>query len=581
MSCLYCSKSVKQFSRLEPVQDLNQTPEFPIHDIIQNPQNSYREIYECNNCHHFWWIRVKGTGDPRSTYPEYYEQTAELIDDERAELLRNPTVSLVLKHANSAFPYTFFPEILEILQTKEQNSLRSLFLERESNLPNTAKQWLRTWFQKQFSKEYEEIQEKGFPSLAKSILQLDEKEKVIITEWIAIHQFVILSLLDDTYFLSCIQIPENKVLWKHSVKRPFLEGLPIPILFFHSGLICYYQGNQKGSEYFSQLNRPDELVLFDLNGNHLLSIPLAYRCYEILSTEERDVSENRVVQNFQFSILSNTLYIPHANEIHIYNLKSKELKEKLKTPMGDPFSGKALETESGVILFFTLKGVFAINAERKILLSYNSKYHPVMIDHHFNFYYYYSIIENMQTGEKIRFFQDKESGIEIPYTLASRPVCFPGGVLIPFAWDKSYLVNEKFQILKEFEFTSSDTLSPHSFGSTKSPILVTDDRIVIANEYRSIVMIDFLGNILCKLAIESEVLNVFSFDGKHALVILSAFDAYTEENQVEMILIAPTGEVIFKRILSCENSHSVSFEGILIFSNGFQLYTLDLFSGNA
>ncbi|TGM87446.1 hypothetical protein [Leptospira bouyouniensis] len=577
MACLFCQKGFNTFSRLEPIHDLNQTPEFTIHDIVGESRNPYREIYECSDCHHFWWIRVKGTGDPRSTYPEYYEQTAELFDDQRSELIQNPTVAQLLQHSESKFPYTFFPEILETISKREPETLKRIFLDRVPNLPSSAKQWLCKWFQKQFPKDYNEEKERGFPSHASLVIPLANKELVLVTEWVAINQCVVLSEIDDLYTLTAIKLPENKVLWKQTVNRPFLEGISIPYLFYQSGYLCYFQGFQNGSEYFSQLNRPNELLVFDLQGNLLLSIPLSFRCYEILSTEERDVSENRVIQNFQFSILSDTLYLPHTNEVHVYDLITKKILQKIKTPNGEIFSGKVFQTESGVILFHTLKGVFAVNENWEIVFQYQSKYHPVMIDSNLNFYYYYSIIESIQTGEQKRFYQEKDSDIKLLFELASPPVMFPEGILIPFVWDKSFLLNQNLELIKELDITSSDTLGPHSFGTNKVPILVSDENITITNDFDSIAMIDFLGNQLCILPIQSEVLNVFNFDGKHTVVILTCFDEYSEENQVEFIFLDHKGKILLKKILPGPEGLSVSFDGILIFAQKNQIYSLDLF----
>ncbi|XDD46393.1 hypothetical protein AB3N60_17070 [Leptospira sp. WS39.C2] len=562
---------------MEPVQELNRIPEFPIHNIVGNSANPYQEIYECLQCHNYWWIHLKGTGDPRSTYPEYYEQTAELLDDQRSELIRNPTVSSFLKNTNSLFPYTFFPEILEAISSKESETLKKLYLERVPHLPSSAKVWLRTWFQKKYPKEYEEVKSNGFPGNVRQVITLSPDESVLVTEWIGIDLFVMLSHNEGAYFLTCLKHPENKIIWKQEVKGPFLEGMSIPYLFYHSGYLCYYQGFQKGSEYFSKLNRPNELLIFSLEGNLLISILLSLRCYEILSTDERDVSENRVVHNFNFFILSGKLFIPHSNEVHIYDLNSKQIIQKIKTPDGDPFSGKVFETESGSYVFHTLKGVFITDLKWNIIFHHQSKYHPVFIDSHSNFYYYYSIIDQIQTGEQIRFFQKKESGIQLLYELASPPVTIPGGIYIPFVWDKSYLLDNNLNQIKELNFTSSDTLSSHSFGTTKVPILVTEKNLVITNDYQSIVIIDFNGEELNNLSIQSEVLNLFSFDGTHSIVLLSCFDEYSEGDQVELLFFNQNDDLNFRKILPGSVGLSVSFEGILIFSEKNILYSLDLF----
>lgn len=577
MACLYCQKGSKTFSRLEPIEDLSQIPNFPIHDIVGEIRNPFREIYECTQCHQYWWIRVKGTGDPRSTYPEYYEQTAELIDDQRSELIRYPSVESLLRYGGLNYPYTFFTEVLEKIAVTEKDSLKQIFLERTQNLPSSAKLWLRTWFQKEFPKEFLDEKTKGFPYKANLLHSMREGEIILVTEWITLDQFVILSVYDDTYTLTAFHLNEKKVLWSRPVKRPFLEGMSIPYLFYQSGYLCYYQGFQKGSEYDSKLNRPNELLLFDLNGKLEISIPLAFRCYDVLSTEERDVSEYRVVHNFAFTIIDEILYLPHGNEIYIYDLKSKNLIHTLKSPNGDAFSGKTFLTETGIILFHTCKGVFAINNEYEIVFQYSSKFHPVFIDSNLNFYYYYAIVDNIQTGEQKRFSKTEDSGINLPFELASLPIEFKNRILIPFVWDKSYLLDENLNIIKEFEFTCTDTLGPHSFNVTKSPILIVEDKLVFTNDYHSIVMIDELGNELSHFPIQSEVLQLFSFDGRHTVVVLSCYDEYSDENQIDLILLGQNGEQLLRKIFPGPEGLSANFNGFLIFAQQNLIYSYDMF----
>lgn len=577
MACLYCQNGSKTFSRLEPIQELSQTPNFPIHDIVGETLNPYREIYECSECHQYWWIRVKGTGDPRSTYPEYYEQTAELIDDQRLELIRYPSVDHLLRYGGFNYPYSFFTEVLEKIALTEKDSLKQIFLKRTQNLPSSAKLWLRNWFQREFPNEFLDEKTKGFPSEVSLLHTMREGESILVTEWISIDQFVILSILDDTYTLTAFHFIEKRILWSQSVKRPFTEGLSIPYLFYQSGHLCYYQGFQKGSEYDSKLNRPNELLLFDLNGNLKISIPLAFRCYEVLSTEERDVSEYRVVHNFSFTIIDETLYLPHGNQIHIYNLKSKQLIQTLKSPNGDAFSGKTFLTETGIILFHTLKGVFAINNDYEIVFQYSSKFHPVFIDSKLNFYYYYAIVDNIQTGEQKRFSKKHDSGIKLPFEIASPPLEFKNRILIPFVWDKSYLLDDKLNIMKELDFTCTDTLGPHSFAVTKSPILIVEDKLVFTNDFHSIQMIDEMGNEIIHFPIQSEVIKLFSFDGKHTVITLSCFDEYSEENQIELILLAENGEQLLRKIFPGPEGLSVNFDGFLIFMQQNLIYSYDLF----
>ncbi|TGL23986.1 hypothetical protein EHQ46_02320 [Leptospira yanagawae] len=578
MACLFCQKGEKSYSKLEPVQDETQTPHFSTEEIVGKALTPFKEIYECKDCHHFWWIRVRGTGDPRSTYPEYYEQTAECLDEARSAFIRNPDISGLISHFESQFPYSFVVEVLEKIVSKEPLGLKALFEKREMRLSGPAKRWIRNWYQNQFPKEYVEQKEKGFSSSSQTVVSFSVGEEILATEWIAIDQLVTLTKKDSEYTLFGIHSEKKSILWKHTVQSPFVEGINIPYLFYHSGYLCYYQGYQKGSEYFSKLNRPNELLVFDLQGNLLLSILLAFRCYEILSTEERDVSENRIVHNFQFSILDGKLYLPHANEIHVYDLNQKQLLKKIKSPNHEPFNGKTFATESDVLLYHTVKGVFAMDGKGEVVFQYKSDFHPVFIDSKLRFYYYYSIVDDIQTGKQKRFFDKKDSGVELTYTLASPPVEFSNRILMPLYGEKTYLLDDHLEIVNEIEFTATDTLGPHSFGTYKTPVVINEENILITNDYQTIVILDLAGNLVAEYPIQSEVLNAFTFDGKHNIVILSCFDDYSEENQVEVMVFGTKGDILFRNILQGPEGISVSFHGDLIFAKGNHLYKSNLFS---
>ncbi|TGM46400.1 hypothetical protein [Leptospira vanthielii] len=578
MSCLFCQKGSSSFSRLEPVQDERQTHSFPIDDIVGNSLNLFQEIYECKDCHSLWWIKTRGTGDPRSTYPEFYEQTAERFDDQRSELIRHPSVPGFITHKNSLFPYTFFEEILEVLSQKETETLKTLYFQRDPSLPSTIKRWLLQWFQKHYPNEFQEIQKKGFPTSAGPLFSLAENETAIVSEFIARDQFAFITSFGEKYFLQTYDLTKKEILWKVPISKPFLEGLEIPILFYQSGYLCSYQGFQKGSEYFSKLNRPDKLCIYDLSGKLIVSIPLAYKCYEILSTEERDVSENRISHNFCFTILSETLYLPHQSQIQVYDLKSGKLIRNISLPKLEIFSGKVFETESGNLLFHTLKGILGINSSDEIIFQYLSPYHPVFIDSQYQFYYYYAIVESANTGEKKEFKQTHDSGISLVRELASTPIEFPGGIYLPFSLDGSLLLDSQLETIKKFPFSATDTLGPHSFGMAKTPIIVTEDRIVITSDFSGIYMIDFSGNLLLEKPIESEVLSVFTFDGKHTIVLLSFHDDYSDDKETSLLLLSPKGEVITEKLLPGPQGLSVSFDGICIFAKNNQMFSLDLFA---
>ncbi|EOQ97100.1 hypothetical protein LEP1GSC195_3433 [Leptospira wolbachii serovar Codice str. CDC] len=562
------------------MRDERQTHSFPIDDIVGNSLNPFQEIYECKDCHSLWWIKTRGTGDPRSTYPEFYEQTAERIDDQRSELIRNPSVSGLINHKNSVFPYSFFEEILEIISQKEREALKTLYLRRDSDLPSTVKRWLLQWFQKEYPNEFQEIQKKGFPTSAGHLFSLEENETVIVSEFIAKDQLALITSLEEKYFIQGYDLTEKKILWKGPIGKPFLEGLPIPILFYQSGYLCFYQGFQKGSEYFSKLNRPDTLCIYDISGKLIISIPLAFKCYEILSTEERDVSENRISHNFGFTILGDTLYLPHQFQIQVYDLKSGKLIRNISLPKFEIFSGKAFETESGNLLFHTLKGILGINSSDEIIFQYLSPYHPVFIDSQFQFYFYYAIVESANTGEKKEFKQTHDSGISLVRELASPPVEFPGGVYLPFSLDGSLLLDSQLRTIKEFPFSTTDTIGPHSFGTTKTPVLVTEDRIIITNDFSGIYMIDFSGNLLLEKQIQSEVLSVFTFDGKHTIIILSFHDDYSDGEETKLLLFSPKGDVITEKLLPGPQGLSVSFDGICVFAKNNQMFSLYLFSAD-
>lgn len=577
MSCLFCQKGFSQFSRTEPVRDERETHTFSTDDIVGNSLKPYNEIYECGDCHSFWWIKTRGTGDPRSTYPEFYEQTAERLDDQRSELIRKPTVAGIITHKDSAFPYAFFPEILEIVVLSEKEKLKELFIHREQNLHTSVKLWLRDWFPKEYPKEFAEIQNKGFPSFSTELLRLDEKESVLVSEFITRDQFVFLSSAEEeTWKLQSYDLTKKQILWTKQVQRPFLEGLQIPILFYQSGYLCYYQGFQKGSEYYSKLNRPETLCVYDLDGKQILSISLQFQCYEILSTEERDVSENRISHNFYFTILADKLYIPHQSKIQVYDLKSGVLLKTIGLPGFEVFSGKAFETESGQLLFHTLKGIVGMNLEDQVIFQYSSPYHPVFIDSSFRFYYYYSIVESAETGKKLEFKKTYDSGISLVRQLSSPPVEFPGGIYMPFSLDGSSLLDSELKTIKEFSFSTTDTLGPHAFGIEKNPVLVTEDRILITDDYSGICMIDFSGNLIFEKKIEWDVLSLLTFDGKHPAIILSKHDDYSDDDQIQIIVFSPNGNTIIEKILPGLPGLAVSFDGISVFAKGNQIFSIDL-----
>ncbi|MCW7480002.1 hypothetical protein [Leptospira kanakyensis] len=578
MACLFCQKGSSQFSRSEPARDETRTPTFPTDDIVGHSLSKFYEIYECKDCHSLWWIKTRGTGDPRSTYPEFYEQTAERIDDQRSELIRNPTVVGIIAHKDSALPYSFFEEILEIVVLSEKEKLKELYLKREENVHTSVKLWLRRWFTKEYPKEFEEIQKKGFPSFSKELLRLEETESVFVSEFISRDQFVFLTKnKEEDWKLQSYDLTKKQILWTKNVQRPFLEGLEIPILFYQSGYLCYYQGFQKGSEYFSKLNRPETLCIYDLSGKEILSVPLRFQCYEILSTEERDVSENRISHNFNFSIISDNLYLPYESKIHVYDLKTGTQLKTISLPGWEVFSGRAFETESGQLLFYTLKGIVGMNAEDQVTFHYSSKFHPVFIDSSFRLFYYYSIVESADSGKKIEFKKKYESGVSLLQQLSSKPAEFPGGIYLPFSLDGSYLLDSQLKIIKEFPFSTTDTIGPHAFGLEKNPVLVTEDRIIITNDYSGIYMIDFLGNLILEKKIDSEVLALFTFDGKHPIIVLRKHDDYTDDDQVAVFLFSPTGDVIAEKTLPALPGMAVSFDGISVFAKANQFFSIDLF----
>ncbi|TGL86950.1 hypothetical protein EHQ68_15595 [Leptospira congkakensis] len=547
-------------------------------DIVGNPISRFSEIYECRDCHSLWWIKTRGSGDPRSTYPEFYEQTAERIDDQRSELIRNPTIAGIITHKDSKLPYSFFEEILEIVVLSEKEKLKELYLKREENVHTSVKLWLRRWFPKEYPKEFEEIQKKGFPTDSKELLRLEETESVLVSEFISRDQFVFLTKnTKEDWKLQTYDLTKKEILWSKNVQRPFLEGLKIPILFYQSGYLCYYQGFQKGSEYYSQLNRPETLRIYDLSGKEILSVPLRFQCYEILSTEERDISENRISHNINFSILSDKLYLPYESKIVVYDLKTGASIKTISLPGWEVFSGKAFETESGQLLFYTLKGIVGMNAEDQVTFHYSSKFHPVFIDSSFRLFYYYAIVESADSGKKIEFKKKYESGVSLLQQLSSKPVEYPRGIYLPFSLDGSYLLDSQLKIIKEFPFSTTDTIGPHAFGLEKNPVLVTEDRIIITDDYSGIYMIDFLGNLILEKQIDSEVLSLFTIDGKHPIIVLNKYDDYTDDDQVAVFLFSPKGDVMAEKILPALPGFSVSFDGISIFVKGNQVFSIDLF----
>ncbi|TGL39234.1 hypothetical protein EHQ49_12660 [Leptospira perdikensis] len=546
--------------------------------MVGHSLSRFHEIYECEDCHSLWWIKTRGTGDPRSTYPEFYEQTAERIDDQRSELIRKPTVAGIILHKDSPLPYSFFEEILEIVSLSEKENLKELFLKRDQNLPSSVKRWLREWFPKEYPDEFKEVQKSGFQSYSDLLLLLKENESVFVSEFIARDQFAFITCCEDEWKLQTYDLTNRQIFWTKKIERPFLEGVQIPILFYQSGYLCYYQGFQKGSEFYSKLNRPETLCIYDLSGKEILTIPLRFKCYEILSTEERDVSENRISHNFYFSILADKLYLPFESKIQVYDLKTGNHLKTISLPGWEVFSGKAFETESGQILFHTLKGIVGMNEKDQVTFHYSSPYHPVFIDSNFHLYYYYSIVESADSGKKIEFKKTYESSVSLVRQLSSKPVEYPGGIFLPFSLDGSYLLDSNLKILKEFPFSTTDTIGPHAFGIEKNPVLVTEDRITITDDYTGIYMIDFSGNLLLEKPIQSEVLSVFTFDGKHVIVVLTKQDDYSNDDQIEVILFSPKGESITEKILPNFVGLSVNFDGMTVFAKGNQIFLIDLFS---
>ena len=250
MACPYCKEKKESFKRSITATEENDFYTFPIDDILTPVIEVFPDLYKCNDCKTLWMIHTRGTGDPRSTFPEYYEQSAVKIASEIAKIIYEPTLNGILKLTKENLPYNFFSSVLQFISEKEKENLKELYLKQDPDLPSDAKNWLEKWFLSEFSEEYDKFKQSGFNEGALVHSVIEKNTNVLSSEFISLEEFVLfLEHEDNSQFeLRCLNLKHTKVIWSNVVKSPFREGLQIPFLFYQSGYLCRFHGYQSGSE---------------------------------------------------------------------------------------------------------------------------------------------------------------------------------------------------------------------------------------------------------------------------------------------------------------------------------------------
>lgn len=579
MTCLFCKKNEESLTRYVQLGEGKYSHDFPINDIVDNLIELFTNLFLCKNCKSVWKIESSGKGDPRSTYPEFYEQRAIRLNSTLSELVLNPTVARIISNEDLDLPRSFASEALESIKEKEEFVLKELYLSRKESLPTSVKFWLENWFEENFADEFFKFKEVGYHTGSKELFSIEAKEEILATEFVSLDDLLIWIGREnekDTRIISR-NITTGIINWEAKVTPPFIQGMNIPILFYQSGYICSLHGVQIGSKHFDKLNRPDKLEIRDLQGSLILSTTLEWKCYEVLSTEERDYSESRIVCNFQFSIISDVLYLPFKNEIIIYDLSKKEEIRKIKLPSGQFFLGQISVSETNQFFVKCIKGYVIYDSDWNLELNYLDQYHPVFIDFQLNIYYYYAIVLNKIRKTEIVFSEEKESGVSLVKVLSSPPVLIPTGIFLPFSDETSYFLNSDLTIKTEVPFSTLDVLGPHSYGDTTVPYLVTDDNLSIFDHFRSFVIMDFEGNVLFEKKLDFMVKKLLTFDGKHIALLEEVNDGYGIGNNFEATIFDPNGKIISSHRLRSISGWSISFEGFMVFSNRGKFFSIDVF----
>jgi hypothetical protein len=579
MTCLYCTEKKETFARSVPLRAEEYSHDFPINDIIENFTILFTGLYICKDCDSVWQIQSKGTGDPRSTYPEYSEQTAVKLNERLKNIVMYPTLQAIIDLEKYDLPYNFQAEALDAIKLKEAAALKNLYLSQNKALSYSVKNWLENWYESNFPTEFQKFKEIGFHLGAQEVISISHDEEVYGIEFISLNDYVIwLKLENDekTKILSR-NLTTGKLNWEFIVEPPFQNGMDIPFLFYQSGYLCSLHGVQIGSKYYDKLNRPDKLVIRNLDGQVLFESILAWKCYEVISTEERDYSENRIVQNFQFAIINDILYLPFKNDIIVYDLIKMEALSNIKMPSGQTFMGQISVSETNQFFVRTLRGYAIYDSSWNLELNYQSPYHPIFVDSQLNLYYYYAKVENKLNKTKIEFVDKKDSGFSLIREFSSTPVLIPTGVYMPFSSEISYFLNADLSVKKEIPYSTLNVLGPHSHGDTTIPTLLTEDRLSIYDHFRSFVMFDFDGNVILEKNIEYMVKKLMTFDGKHIVLLEESNDGYGVSNNYLVTVFHPEGRVISTHKLRSISGWSISFEGYMIFEYRKKILKIDVF----
>lgn len=578
MSCLFCKNGEKTFFRRVTLTEDRYSYDFPIRDIVEHSTQVFPDIYRCKTCGEFWVIQSRGTGDPRSTYPEFYVQEAKLLEGKEKDLVQDPTLAKLLEvrfDENRILPYDFAVSCLQKIELRERETLKNLYIQKSTDLDSSIKYWLEKWFSENFPKEHKGIFEKGFHQGAVTLLTLPEEMKTIESCSIDSDKIILWTEnKEGENFLSGIDVESGSILWKTKVLPPFKTGPKIPILFWMSGYLCSFHGVQETS--FSLLDRPDVLLIHDLNGNKAGEFSLQLSCYEVDPTQERDFSECRTVHNFEVTISNHVLYFPKNKSVVAYDLLEQKELWTLDLPGLEIFSGKVLFDGEGNSVFFALKGICVFDSERKLKAYWKSSAHPVFIDEHLNLFYYYAKIENPQRKRRIEFKDKRESGVELAHFLNSPPLVFEEGYLFCFGYDKSYITNLEFNILKTYDKTSTDILGPHKSPNPIPPSLVVEDRIVFAEDYRHVTILKRNGEFVSEYPIQNPLKKFFTFDGKNIAIVESIHDGYGSENQFRLTVLGPNGEMKKRILLRTMDGFNICFDAYLTFVYNSSLIKIDL-----
>jgi len=581
MSCLYCLKKSESFSRSVALGGDEYHHDFPIEDLVGNASQLFPDIYRCSDCDSIWKIQSRGTGDPRSTYPEYYEQTATLLKGIEREVVVHPTLDNLLKLGDITMTYQFRELVLEGLKETEKENLIRLYREQNPGLDFTVKFWLEKWYQTIAPEDFHKFKQEGFHTGAKSIGTLPEGSHILASEFYSLEDFVVWVREgeDGKSYLQSINHKTGEFGWKTDLPSPFEGGMKLPILFYRSNYICTLHGLQVGSEYYFRLNRPDRLRIHSLNGKLLLDEKLSWKAYEVLSPEERDYSENRTVHNFRITISQDKLFLANGSSLKIIDLKNVKEVVNLSLPDGHIFSGKLLQDEDGKSMAFTMKGFIIFDDQWKILSTWISPYHPVFMDSNMNVFYYYAHVVNPRTQVAKEFQKVMESGVSLTHFLKASSVLLPNGYFLPFAYDESYILNFDLEVIKKIPSTVTDILGPHGSDDKPEPVLVTDTRLVFCEDYKHISLFTLEGEEVRVLALESPVASLFTFDGKNICFVQSHHTGYGVDDNYKVTLWNPEGKKIHQVKLRSMEGFAVSFNGYLVFKYQSELLCIDLFKG--